>query len=124
MYTVFENDTPVYFDVDNTLVMHGDEANEKVVKFVDPYTGFIHKLVPNKSHIGMLKRCKGRGRGIVVWSHAGVGWAKSVVDTLGLQDYVDLIITKPEVYCDDVDIERWQFINIFLTKAGESPGKK
>jgi hypothetical protein len=50
----------------------------------------------------------------MVWSAGGVQWAKTVVNTLGLADYVDLIITKPSKFVDDLPADQVLGQRIYL----------
>lgn len=102
---VFDNEHVVVIDVDDTLVMwdmhYGIEHPDRIA-FHDPYDNSTNYLTPNKKHIALLKKYSGRGMFVVVWSAAGTQWAKSVVNTLGLNDYVDVVMTKPSKYVDDL----------------------
>jgi len=109
-----QNEFIVCFDVDETLVLwpenHGfashTQPSEGSIAIRDPYDGSTNHLVPYKKHIDLLKKYKGRGMCVVVWSAGGVLWAKSVVNTLGLADYVDLVMTKPSKLVDDLSLSK------------------
>ena len=100
----------ICFDVDDTLVMFtvkGDVENHPdAIDFPCPRGGTL-KLVPHKKHIEYLKKAKADGFKVVVWSWAGAEWAKNVIDTLQLNDHVDMIMAKPEGYVDDMDVSVW-----------------
>lgn len=113
----FDNEYVVAFDIDDTLVMWSNEyrqPHEGSVAFIDPYDGATNHLVPHEKHVNLLKKYKGRGMCVMVWSAGGVQWAKSVINTLGLQDYVDLIITKPSKYVDDLPAKEILGSRIYL----------
>ena len=114
---VLNTDNAIFFDVDDTLVMWGESdlyKRQLVVK--DPYFIIEETLYINEAHVKLLKRCKFRGKFIVVWSHGGYKWAESVVKALELEEYVDLILTKMEDYVDDLNIEQWTVKNIYLNR--------
>lgn len=120
---VLRSDNIIYFDVDETLIFwkhityRGVDPN--TIDIPDPYmrpAGAIVRAVPNQRNIDLLKRNKGQGRSVVVWSAGGYAWAESVVKTLGLEEYVDLIIPKPSVYVDDRPMEDWKLNRIYLSK--------
>lgn len=111
---IYEDDNLIFFDVDDTLVMWGDSDNPDAIEIKDPYYDKVEKLVPNQAHLKLLKRASGRGRGIVVWSHGGSLWAATVVKALGIEKFVNLVMTKPEYYVDDVPITEWPFIHLYL----------
>ena len=105
---VFDNEHVIAFDVDQTLVMwtgHHNQPGEGLIPFNDPYDDKILYLKPHQKHIDFLRRCKGRNMCVMVWSAGGAQWAKTVVNTLGLSDYVDLIITKPSKFVDDLQAD-------------------
>lgn len=117
---VLKSDNLIYFDVDETLVFwRTDNYHEDdLIKVKDPYARgneFI-KMVPHQRNINLLKRVHGQGRTVVVWSAGGVFWAESVVKTLKLESYVDLIISKPYTYVDDRPMEDWKLNRIYLSK--------
>lgn len=110
---VNENENIVCYDVDDTLVMWDNQRfdtpydengvlDPKRRPFIDPYDNSTNYLAPNKKHIALLKKHKGRGCFVVVWSAAGVKWAESVIKELGLESYVDVVTTKPSKYVDDL----------------------
>lgn len=109
----------VFFDVDDTLVAWNatpEQLQEHGVEFECP--GSMHDidndgnpvycppwkalLLPHRKHIEQLKKHKMRGHTIVVWSAGGFDWAAAVVKTLGLESYVDLVISKPVWFYDDL----------------------
>lgn len=113
----FDNEYVIACDVDDTLVMWSNgcrQPHEGAVAFNDPYDGSTNYLTPHRKHIDLIKKYKGRGMCVMVWSAGGVQWAKSVINTLGLADYVDLIITKPSKYVDDLDASEILGSRIYL----------
>lgn len=101
---VLKNETIIFCDTDQTLVVwHKDHNKPGKGKrlFVDPYTGDKLYLRPHKVHCRLLRQYKARGFGIVVASKAGYLWSKEVVNQLGLNDIVDLIMSKPDRFMDD-----------------------
>lgn len=101
---VFTNEYVVAFDVDDTLVMWDNhtQPGEGKVSFVDPYDGSFHYLTPHEKHVNLLKKYKARGMMVMVWSAGGAKWAEAVINTLKLAEFVDVVITKPSKYVDDL----------------------
>jgi len=100
-----DNEFVVVCDIDDTLVMWNDEYKQPhagAMAFLDPYDGSTNYLTPHQKHIDLLRKFKGRGMCVIIWSAAGTQWAKSVINTLGLADFVDVIMTKPSKYIDDL----------------------
>ena len=96
------NQNIVCFDVDDTLIIYDKpEHIEDIVTFSCPYTGKTVTAYPHKSHAIFIKQQHARGRFVIVWSNAGADWAETVVRTLGLSDYVHLVMTKPIMVVDD-----------------------
>lgn len=99
---VIKNEMVTMWDCDDTLVMWGDKENPNAMHFVDPHDGTKHLLVPHKKHVKLLKDFKARGYVVVLWSGGGWQWAETVAKTLGIEDYVDFVMTKPSKYIDDL----------------------
>lgn len=110
---------PTFFDVDDTLVMWNstpEELETRGVDFTCPGSlvtidedgeqGFAPewktRLLPHRKHIEQLKKHKLRGHTVVVWSAGGYDWAAAVVKALGLETFVDLVISKPTWAYDDL----------------------
>lgn len=88
---------PFYFDVDDTLVMWRQNNDPRAIRIGQ------YDLVPHAAHIEKLKRLKTEfSATIVVWSAGGGYWAKTVIEALGLESFVDLCVGKPSTYYDDL----------------------
>lgn len=99
---VINHESTIFFDVDDTLVMWGKaKKHEKVIAITCPYSSQQEILRPHKGHIKVLKDRYIRGSYIVVWSAAGYQWANAVVRALGIEAYVDQVMSKPQMYVDD-----------------------
>lgn len=107
------NESIVPFDVDETLVHHKSSNGQERV--YDERTQSYVYFDPYDEHILLLKQMSGRGRFIIVWSAGGNYWANLIVNHLGLAPYVDLIMTKPVAYVDDIDANHFM-TRIFLSK--------
>ena len=104
---VIKNEDIVAFDVDDTLILwfSNCDPSEKI-DIISPGSG-IKKMAlkPHKRHIDLLKEYKGRGMTVIVWSAGGYGWAQAVVEALGLEEFVDYVMTKPCKLIDDLPPE-------------------
>lgn len=96
---IIENEHIVCFDVDQTLFMHNDSLGFDII---NPYSKTPVQGLINDKHVDLMKQYKARNLFIIVWSKAGVKWAETVVKSLQLEQYVDLIMTKPDRYVDDL----------------------
>jgi len=96
MYKLADKHT-IFVDVDNTLILWGSQV-EPVVNLSFGQTASIH--VP---HLEKIKEFKARGHLIVVWSAGGADWAERIVYQLKIEEYVDLIISKPSWFIDDLE---------------------
>lgn len=106
-YNVFDSNHIVAFDVDDTLVMWENESlspglGKLEFKSVDK----TFYLKPHGYHIHLLKSYKPRGFKVIVWSAAGVEWAEEVVKKLGLEKDVDMIMSKINLFYDDLPPEK------------------
>ena len=113
---IVDNENVAAFDVDWTLIEECP-ASDSADKLLDTRTGEYEYFKPYVEHIKLLKQMKGRGRFIIVWSAGGYLWANSIVKHLGLEKYVDLVMTKPGVMVDDKPIQEWT-TRVYLPKKG------
>ncbi len=120
---VIQSDNIFFFDVDESLVFWDTtshpEDKQHIVQVPDPYMrdkGCLVDMVPHFRNIDLLKRNKGQGRTVIVWSAGGSLWAESVVKTLGLEEYVDYVMSKPIAYLDDKPMEEWGITRVYLSK--------
>lgn len=108
---VIRNERPIPIDVDGTLIIHTNDFTNicplETVEVYDPLSGSNIKLRKNLPMIRLLKEEHARGTFTLVWSRGGYQWASDIIEALGLTDYVDLVMTKPLVYFDDINIEDW-----------------
>lgn len=95
---VLKNDRSFFFDVDDTLIMWYDN-------------GITWE--PHTKHVDMLKKAKIRGQFVVVWSAGGYEWAEKAVKMLKLEKYVDIVMSKPDWWVDDLPADK------VLSKHGE-----
>ena len=117
---VNKNENITCYDVDETLVLWFNKCDpSKKVKIVCPYGGSETWLKPHHRHIDLLKKHAGRKNYVIVWSAAGVLWAEAVVKALGLEEYVDLVMTKPSKIVDDMIPNDIFPCRIFLTDKDE-----
>lgn len=92
-----EDRITVYVDVDDTLVLWRPlKISDQVISL--PGYGDV---AVSKRHIKSIKQHKARNHLVVVWSQGGADWAEEVVKLLNLQEYVDLVISKPRWIYDD-----------------------
>lgn len=113
---VINNRNVTFWDVDETLVMHTTygEVEADCAHVLDPITGQQIRVRLNLNMLRLLTEEKSQGSFIVVWSRGGHAWAEAVVKALGLEDTVDLIMTKPMVYFDDKPVEEWLPYRVYL----------
>lgn len=98
------NSPHVYFDCDGTLVLWPDDFKEgfqidKAIRF--EHEGSFYNLVPNETVIEKLKKRHKSGATIVVWSMGGAVWAREIVTKLGIEEYVEFCLSKPNIFWDD-----------------------
>ena len=92
----------VYFDVDDTLINWNRRDTENSFIFTIPDSGGVWCMEANWDIVRKLKEHKRNGDTVVVWSQGGWDWAEEVVSVLNLQQYVDVIMSKPHRYYDDL----------------------
>lgn len=117
----------IAFDIDDTLVFYEPESVTeksalKPVMITDPYDESLIKAYAHNSHIKLLKDKKARGAYILVWSQSGYRWAEAVIMALGLQSYVDQVMSKPTAYVDDLPCNEWMGARIYLSGKSHYKG--
>jgi len=114
----------VAFDVDGTLLLYPEDLDmiEEQFAFQPGIREFrfeplnlIFNLIPHTQNINELKSYYNKGFEVIVWSAGSKEWAQAAVTQLGLNGYVDVVTTKPEVYVDDLDVTEWMGVRHFLT---------
>lgn len=108
---IIENEHICVYDVDETLFMHDTMSD---IGITNPYSMSFISGYRNEKHVELLKQHKARGMFIIVWSKAGSKWVETVIKHLLLEEYVDLILTKPDKYIDDLDASQILGEHIYL----------
>lgn len=104
---VFQGNRTVYFDVDDTIMEWKQcDSNDPDACQIEN-NGFIFYKRPIMIHVQELKNQKMAGNTVVVWSAGGARWAEAVIKALKLEQYVDVVLTKPDFYYDDKDVDFW-----------------
>lgn len=109
---IIESDKLVFFDVDDTLVMWNFQGDWSTVTWtVDaepwgPGQG-TKTFVVNHTMVQQLIEHTTRGHKVIVWSQGGWEWAKRVVEMLKIEQYVDLVMSKPSWIYDDLQPVNW-----------------
>lgn len=116
---VIKNENVLVVDVDETLVLSTEVRDLKSVPIWDEVTGSFLYVQPHQPHVRLIHEENQRGRFIIVWSRGGHAWAEAVVKGLGLLGSVDLIMSKPYAYIDDVPIQNWLTDRIFIPHTTE-----
>ena len=104
---VFQGNRTVYFDVDDTLMewKQCDPSFRDACRIEN--NGFVFYKRPINIHVEELKNQKMAGNTVVVWSAGGAKWAEAVLRALKIEQYVDVVLTKPDFYYDDKDVDYW-----------------
>lgn len=112
---VIYGDKVAYLDVDDTLVIWKHTAEklglglnfrrDAIMVGVSGNDGIQMPVLPNTAVFDFIEGLKAQGTVVVVWSHGGARWAEAVVQALGLNAYVDYVISKPTFMLDDKSIE-------------------
>ncbi len=113
---IITQESTIFFDVDQTLVMWGVKAKkgQRLVAITNPHWGEQHYLAPHVGHIKVLKDRFARGSFIVVWSAGGFAWANAVVKALELEKYVHLVMSKPHMYVDDKPAKHFMGEHLYI----------
>lgn len=107
------------FDIDGTLVLPYNPwiVNQpgRDVLVYDSVEDKHIKMIAHEPMIRLLKEEKAKGSFILVWSRSGNDWARNVIKALQLTEYVDVVMSKPLVYFDDVDVKDWMKDRVYLS---------
>lgn len=121
---VARSEHTICFDVDDTLIMWDSNFNmpeEGDVEIQCPWDGQISFHRPHTRHIEFLKKQYTKGYTVIVWSAGGAKWAETVVKTLGIEDYVDYVMSKPQKWVDDlIQADQVLGTHIYLSEEGFS----
>lgn len=96
---------PLYVDIDDTLLKWNASTEEKEqtgIFITYPNSSQGDLLVPLMGNIEALKKHRLRRQTVIVWSQGGTEWAEIAIKALNLEEYVDLIIEKPQWFLDDL----------------------
>lgn len=114
---VIRNENTVFCDIDGTLILNRKETDGvdyAQVSIKDPLgEGYLNFNV-HRPMVRLVREESHRGSYVVAWSRGGYEWAESVIKALKLEDCVQLILSKPLVYFDDVPIQDWLPYRVFL----------
>ncbi len=107
------------FDVDCCLIYPNAEGNEDMpgVMIYDAVDQKYLHLKYNPNMVRLLREEHERGSYIIVWSRSGWKWAKNAVIALGLETYVDRVMSKPIVYFDDTEIQDWLKDRVYIAPS-------
>lgn len=114
---VIKNERVTPFDVDHCLIYPIDAERPFIMPEIDvfdPVTKRFIRMNFNTNMVRLLREERQRGSYTIVWSRSGWEWAKNVVLALGLEDCVDRVMSKPQVYFDDTPVELWLKDRVFI----------
>lgn len=103
---VLENDNIVYCDVDDTLVTFYS-PKDRIKTIEVEFNNIVYTHYVLTENVEQLYRHASRGHEIVVWSQGGAKWAASVVNALGLDSLVSVVMGKPKFLIDDLEASEW-----------------
>ena len=112
-YIKIENERTAFFDVDDTLIHWEPLDGVEPLLLVSPKESY--NVYPMQKNIDLIKEIRAVGWEIVVWSQGGVSHAERCVKLLGIEDLVDVIISKPTIYVDDLPFEQQMIKRVYKT---------
>jgi FMN phosphatase YigB (HAD superfamily) len=102
MYIKMEDKRAAYIDIDETLI-HYSPGGTLLLQSDNDGCYNVH---PIEEHIELIKELRAVGWQIVIWSFGGADHAERVVKLLQIEHLVDLIVSKPVVYVDDLPFDQ------------------
>lgn len=97
---IIKGDKIIFCDVDSTLI-DWDKPNDPNAIIFD-LDGQNIDLVPIWSTVEKLRKFKQEKYTIVIWSQTGYNWCVEVVNKLRINHLVDVCMTKPTKFIDDL----------------------
>ena len=99
---------PVCFDVDQTIIYWDPEnhPDAPTMEVVTPW-GTKTTLGINTWIVERIRQHHVQGHFIIIWSHGGGSWARTVLETLGIEHMATLMISKPGIMYDDTLPNEW-----------------
>ncbi len=115
MYTTVTDPRVVFVDIDDTLIMYNiTEMHFNKVITVEFVNGNV-TVIPHLPNIELVKKMYRLGYHVTVWSHSGTAWAELIIKSVGLTNFVNVIMTKPHYYIDDKEASS------FMTRIWKDP---
>lgn len=97
-----------FFDCCDTLVLYdfpqhycGEVA---IIEYEEHISGRMKRkrMAVNRPAVDRLIEHKKKGHCVVVWTRGSWQWAKGIVESLKLEEYVDVVMDKPDWLYDDL----------------------
>jgi hydroxymethylpyrimidine pyrophosphatase-like HAD family hydrolase len=105
---ILKSDNVLYVDVDGTLVRpHVYRGQDGLLPWAYEVRVNGRRFEANADVERQIHLAKTRGHKVVVWSAGGYDWANRVIKALGLDEYVDVILSKPKWFADDLPAEKF-----------------
>lgn len=111
---IVRNETVAWVDIDNTLAMWKEPTVNAPGKITVEYGGRDLFLTPHQPNIDLIKEYKNRGYFVIIHSANGFAHATRVIRALGLEDTIDLIMTKNIKVVDDKHPADWMGALVYL----------
>lgn len=121
---VAKSEQVICFDCDDTLIMWDENHTQPfngAVEVICPWDSGVSYHRPHHRHIRFLKKQYAKGMTVVVWSAAGTKWAEAVVKALNIENHVDIVMSKPVKWVDDLEkAEDVLGVRLYLSEDGYS----
>jgi len=108
-----KNDKLLYVDCDDSLILWNLSKYPKFPKVTINTVKGPCILAVHKKNINLLIKFAKLGYGIVLWSGSGYRWAEKVAKAVGIDQYVDIYLCKPQYYLDDFPCQYWMGTRIY-----------
>lgn len=100
----------IFVDVDDTILRWekpGQSFKHHPDRVEMTMFGTTRYFLPMLGNIAKLKSFYERGYEVVVWSLSSKEWAEEAVKNLGLENYVDFCVSKPDFFLDDKEVTHY-----------------
>jgi hypothetical protein len=114
-----KSDRVVMIDCDDTLILWDKSEHDPSTYIEINCYGQTSVVVPHQKQLNTIHKFIKLGYTLIVWSASGWEWAEAVGKAVGIDDYVQLYLSKPRYYMDDIPCNEWMGPRVYRSPNEE-----